>query len=386
MYVASFLLPWKEPVLLEGEGAFNKLPSYLKNLQLKSILIITDQGIVKAGLLEGFLAALDENEMQYVVFDQVVANPTIENIESCVALYRQYHCQGIVAVGGGSPMDCAKGAGARIARPNKKIPDLKGLLKVRKKLPPLVAVPTTAGTGSETTIAAVVTDSESHHKYAINDPMLIPHTAVMDPLLTTKLPKHITSTTGMDALCHAVEAYIGKGNTKQTKADAVEAVTLIFDHLYRAYENGEDIVARKNMQKASFLAGRAFTRAYVGWVHAIAHTLGGFYQIPHGLANAVVMPYVFRAYGKSAYQKLAQLGEIIGVKGDTQQEKAEAFIKEIEHLNEKMGIEKTFPQIREEDIQQMVQYAASEANPLYPTPKIILAQEAEKIYRSIKGK
>lgn len=282
-------------------------------------------------------------------------------------------------------MDCGKGVGARIARPNKTISQLKGLLRVHKKMPPFFAVPTTAGTGSETTLAAVITDSAARHKYAVNDPALIPHFAVLDPLLTVNLPKRITSTRGMDALCHAVEVYIGKGNTKKTKACALEAVKLIFDNLYEVYQNGNNMVARKNMQKAAYLGGAAFTRAYVGWVHAIAHTLGGFYLTPHGLANAVIMPYVLRAYGPLVHKKLAQLAQAAGIGGANKGEQAENFIKAIEALNKKMDIPAHLPQIKVEDIDQMATYAAKEVNPLYPTPRIFFKEDAMKLYLIIKG-
>lgn len=256
----------------------------------REVLIVTDKGIVSLGLLNGLLQDLADTGIRYVVYDNTVPNPTIDNIEEALEAYKKEECQGIIAVGGGSSMDCAKGVGARIARFNKTIPKMKGQFKVLKKLPPLFAVPTTAGTGSETTVAAVTTDSRTHEKYAINDLSLIPHYAVLDPVLTVKLPPSITATTGIDALTHAVEAYIGQRNTTQTILQARTAVELIFENLYEAYQNGENLVAREKMQKASFLAGAAFTRAYVCNVYAIAHTLGGFYSVPHGLANSVLLP------------------------------------------------------------------------------------------------
>lgn len=213
-------------------------------------------------------------------------------------------------------MDCAKGVGARVARPHKKISSMRGELKILKPIPLLIAVPTTAGTGSETTLAAVLTDERTHEKYALNDFVLIPRYAVLDPVLTEGLPPFITATTGMDALTHAVEAYIGKSNTAQTIEDSVAAVKLIFRNLERAYTDGSDMEARENMQKASFLAGAAFTRAYVGYVHAIAHSLGGEYGIPHGLANAVILPYVLEAYGSSVYMSLAELADIVKIGQD----------------------------------------------------------------------
>jgi len=270
--LAMKFLSFREPELLEGENSLDKLPSLIQSKGIHNVLIVTDSGITAIGLMDGLLDGLQSVGINYVVYDKTVPNPTIDNIEEALKLYREKKCEAIIAFGGGSPMDCAKGVGARLARPEKSISQMKGQLKVRKPIPPLFAIPTTAGTGSEATLAAVISNSKTHEKYAVNDTVLFPHYAVLDPMLTVKLPPHITSTTGMDALTHAVEAYIGKSNTEETKKCAKEAVTLIFENLYEAYSNGSNITARKNMQKASYLAGFAFTRAFVGYVHAIAHT------------------------------------------------------------------------------------------------------------------
>jgi len=282
-------------------------------------------------------------------------------------------------------MDCAKGIGARIARPNKSISKMKGLLKVGKKLPLLFAIPTTAGTGSETTLAAVITDDLTHEKYPINDFNLIPHYAVLDPLLTVKLPKHITSTTGMDALTHAVEAFIGSSNTKETKQMALDAVKLIFENIKTVYDDGSNIEARKNMQLASFKAGVAFTRAYVGYVHAVAHTLGGAYNVPHGLANAVILPYVLELFGKSAHKKLALLADHINLTdpNESNENKANAFIKAIKDLNSYMNIPNKL-EINENDFDLLSKRADKEGNPLYPVPKLMNAKELKEIYYLIK--
>ena len=267
-------------------------------------------------------------------------------------------------------MDAAKAAAARLARPGKPLSQLVGLLKVRRRILPLIAVPTTAGTGSETTIAAVVTGSD-HHKYAISDLCLIPRYAILDPALTVGLPPHITAETGMDALTHAVEAYLSRFyNTKQTRLLAENAVVTIFTHLERAYRDGTSLPDRAAMLQASFDAGAAFTRASVGNVHAIAHTLGGLYGVPHGLANAVLLPLVLEDYGKAAYPCLARLAALVGLKGDTEEVRAKAFIAEIRAMNVRMGIPDRFNCIRKEDIPLMATWAAQEANPVYPVPVI----------------
>ncbi|MBD7908433.1 iron-containing alcohol dehydrogenase [Sporosarcina gallistercoris] len=383
--VAQFL-PWRQPLLLEGEESLKQLPSLLTQHSIQHVLIVSDEGISKLGLMDGLLDGLTLQNIQYAVYDKTVPNPTIDNIEEALKVYQSSGCQGIIAFGGGSPMDCAKGVAARVARPEKTLPQLKGQLKVRKSIPPLVAIPTTAGTGSETTIVSVVSNSETHEKYAINDPVLTPHFAVMDPLLTVGLPKHITSTTGMDALTHAVEAYIGRSNTPQTKQWSLEATKLIFENLFEAYEDGNNIKARAKMQRASFLAGRAFTRAYVGYIHAIAHTLGGFYNVPHGLANAVIMPYVLEYYGEAVHKPLAELADLTGITDSTDSDevKCKKFIEAIREMNEKMDIPETISSIKISDIPLMVERAYKEANPLYPVPRILNKKELETLYILIK--
>lgn len=386
MKVGSGLLPWREPELLKGENSLSKLPKLIKDKRIEGVLIVTDQGITSIGLMDEFLQGLTAEGIHYFVYDKTVPNPTIDNIEEAYSMYKANQCQGIVAFGGGSPMDCAKAVGARVARPNKSIPKMKGVFKVLKKIPPLFAIPTTAGTGSEATLAAVVSNSETHEKYAIMDTSLIPHYAVLDPLLTVGLPPHITSTTGMDALTHAVEAYIGRSNTKETTQWSIDAVKLIFENLYESYCNGTNLTARTNMQQAAYLAGMAFTRAYVGYVHAIAHTLGGFYSVPHGLANAIILPYVLEYYGESVHKSLAELADLVGLTepADTTEQKATKFIVAIKQLNEKMNIPKKVTGIVDRDIPLMVERALKEANPLYPVPRILYKEDLVKLYHMVK--
>jgi alcohol dehydrogenase class IV len=269
-----------------------------------------------------------------------------------------------------------------VARPKKSISKMRGQLKILKKTPFFVAIPTTAGTGSETTLAAVITDGETHNKYAINDPSLIPNCAVLDPTLTAKLPPSITASTGMDALVHAVEAYIGGSNTRQTRKDALAATKLIYKYLYAAYLDGENLDAREKMQRAAFMAGAAFTRAYVGNIHAVAHTLGGQYGTPHGLANAVIMPYVLDAYGSAAHRRLSELAQASGIAtaAASDRENALAFIASVRELNIKMGISDKLSDLKKEDIPMLATRALKEANPLYPVPKIFDRADMEAIY------
>jgi alcohol dehydrogenase len=384
--LVSPLLPWRKPQLIEGENAVHKLPKVIKDLGIGSVLIVTDKGISSLGLMVGLLQGLNEENLDVVIYDKTVQNPTIENIEEALQLYHANHCEGIIAFGGGSPMDCAKGVGARIARPEKTVAQMKGELKIRKAIPPLFAIPTTAGTGSEATVAAVISNNQTHEKYAINDMALIPHYAVLDPLLTINLPPHLTAATGMDALTHAVEAYIGKSNTDETRQCSRDAVKLIFEYLPVAYSNGENLEARTKMQKAAYLAGVAFTRAYVGYVHAIAHTLGGFYSVPHGLANAIILPHVLEYYGKSTHEPLAELADLVDISNSTDsvETKAQMFIEAIKKLNKTMDIPTQVSGINEEDLPLMVDRAYQEANPLYPVPKILSKKELFTLYQIIK--
>ncbi len=381
MKAATPFLPWREPEIVDCKNGTRDLGAFVKTKGYKKVLVVTGPNVFRKGLADELIAGLKENGVPYALFNRVVNNPTIDNIEEAFELYRAEGCDAIIALGGGSPMDLAKVVGARAAKPNKPVKKMKGLLKIMKRIPDLYAIPTTAGSGSETTIAAVVSDSVTHEKYPINDLSLIPRYAVLDAKLTAALPPQTTATTGMDALTHAVEAYIGRSNTKKTKERAEQAVKLIFDNLFTAYEHGDDLVARANMQKASYYAGVAFTRAYVGYVHALAHALGGFYGTPHGLANSVLLPVVLEYYGESAHKPLARLAEITGVcaEGDDAA-KATKFIDRIKEMNEAMQIPSFIEGIKPEDVPEMAKRAAEEGNPLYPVPRLMDAGELEKIY------
>lgn len=385
--IVSKVLPWREPELVEGIGSTKELPKAIKNEGIHKVLLVTDQIIEGLGLIDDLYEALKIENIDYTTYNKTVPNPTIDNIEEALAIYHTQKCKGIIAFGGGSSMDCAKGVAARVARPNKSIPQLKGVLRVLKKTPKIFTVPTTAGTGSEATIAAVITNAKTHEKYAINDPVLIPHYAVLDPTLTVNLPKHITSTTGMDALTHAVEAYIGKSNTKETIELSRKAVKLIFENIETAYHKGTELKARENMLKASYFAGVSFTRAYVGYVHAIAHTLGGFYNTPHGLANAVILPHVLEYYGEAVHKPLSELSDLVGLssENDTNMIKSKKFIKAIKDLNDQMAIPSRISDIDSKDIPLMVKRAFKESNPLYPVPKYFTKEDFTNIYEIIRG-
>lgn len=372
-------LPYRKPKVV---GSVKLLPEIIKKKKCSRALIITDAGIVKHGLTKRLEKALMEHHIPYTIYDQTVANPTTANVEAAKELYLANQCDVIIGFGGGSSMDCAKGVGIRIARPKKSLAKMKGILKVHKRLPLLIAVPTTAGTGSETTLAAVITDAETRHKYAINDFPLIPRYAVLDPKVTLSLPKFVTATTGMDALTHAVEAYIGNSATSGTKKDALLAVKLIFENIDIAYNDGNNIDARRNMLHASFYAGCAFTKSYVGYVHAIAHSLGGEYNVPHGLANAVLLPFVLESYGACIHKKLYHLARAAGLVGEKTScdVAARVFIDAIKDMKKRFEIGDSIKELREEDIPKLSRYADKEANPLYPVPVLMNAEELQQFY------
>lgn len=377
--IALPFLPYRTPKIVESVKA---IPNVIKENNCSNVLIITDAGIRKLGLTDRLEQALLKNNITYTIYDKTVANPTTDNVDEALNLYNKNECNALIGFGGGSSMDCAKAVGARIAKPKQSLEKMKGILKVQKKLPLLIAIPTTAGTGSETTLAAVITDSVTRHKYAINDFPLIPRYAVLDPKVTLSLPPFITATTGMDALTHAVEAFIGNSTTYGTRKNALQAVKLIFENIYTAYDEGSNIDARRNMLHASFYAGCAFTKSYVGYVHAVAHSLGGEYNVPHGLANATLLPTVLESYGHAIHKKLYKLAIAAGIaeKDTPHEEAALAFIQAIKDMKKRFNIADTIKGIRTEDIPKLARYADKEANPLYPVPVLMNAKELEKFY------
>lgn len=377
------LLPYREPKILKDN---KDLVKTFQDKSLTNIMLVTDKNVRSCGLTKDLEEILALNKFNVVVYDDVVINPTTDNVYEAARIYKLNSCQGLIALGGGSVIDCAKAIGACVVCPNKSLVDMRGLFKVSHKLPPLVAIPTTAGTGSEVTVTAVITDSVTNNKYLINDFDLIPAYAMLDANLTATMPQTIIATTGMDALTHAIEAYIGRSTTYSTRKKALRASKLIFENLEICYEDNTNYEARKNMLKASYMAGCAFTKSYVGYVHAIAHTLGGKYNFSHGLANAIILPYMLKKYGKTVYRKLWKLGvfcELFDEKTSCR-EGARIVIDKIESMNANLGIADKIDAIREGDIPELARLAVKEANPLYPVPKLYTAKQLQKIYFNIK--
>jgi alcohol dehydrogenase class IV len=346
---------------------------------------VTDKQIHTLGLHKDLADQLAKQAIDTELYSDVEPNNPIHSIEQALSHYQKSQCQGVICLGGGSVMDCGKLVAARIARPDKTTVQLKGLFKIRRQLAPIYAIPTTAGTGSETTVAAVAFDPIAKQKFAITDLCLCPRAAVLLPELTYDLPPQITAHTGMDALTHAIEAYLGIIGTDFTRQKSLNACSLIFANLLPAYEQGQNHQYRENMLLASFYAGEAFTRASVGYVHAIAHSLGGYYGTAHGLANAILLPKVLRWYGPAVEDKLATLAEHcqIGVNKTSSAAKAQAFIAAIEALNQQMAISAGLGELDPKDIPSLAKQALNEAHPEYPVPKFMDLNSCEKLLGSL---
>ena len=382
MKIAMPLIPYRCPKIVKSVCM---VPAELNSRGIDSILIVTDKAVHDLGLLDRLKRVLEANGVAYVIYDGTTANPTVTDVESARKMYLANRCRGVIGFGGGSAMDCAKAVGARIARPHKSIGRMRGILQVMRPLPFLAAVPTTAGTGSETTVTTVITDESTGHKFPISDPALIPHMAIHDPMVTKSLPMAVTATTGMDTLTHAIEAYIGRSTLKQTRQDSLKAARLVAENLEKACRDGSDMEARANMLKAAYHGGRAFSKAYMGYCHAVAHSLGGKYHIPHGLANAVILPHVLEAFGHTIDKQAKELCIAMHIADEHTPERGcyRVLTEYVRDMNKKLGIPERLQGIRVEDIPELARYADKEANPLYPVPVLMDAKELERFYRVI---
>ena len=366
-----------------GHGAINEIPGIVKSKGFKKAFVASDPDLVKFGVTAKVTDLLKENSIEYELYSDIKPNPTIENVLHGVDAYKASEADFMITIGGGSSMDTGKAIGIIINNPEfADVRSLEGVAPTKKRTVFTIAVPTTGGTGAESTINYVITDVEKKRKFVCVDPNDIPDVAVVDPDMMASMPKGLTASTGMDALTHAVEAYIGNSTTPGTRKDALMATELIFNNLDRAYTNGSDTTARKNMLKAAYYAGCAFTKSYVGYIHAVAHSLGGEYNVPHGLANAVILPMVLESYGESIYTKLHDLAIAAGVadKDMPDETAAKAFIQAVKDMKARFNIGDTIPEIKEEDIPKLAGYADKEANPLYPVPVLMDAKTLEQFY------
>ena len=372
------LVPDRIPLTLLGPGCSTDLCASIAQLGVGKLLIVTDAMLVKLGIVRTITDALDQNGVRWCIYDGVEPDPTFDQVEAGLAMVRREGCDAILAVGGGSPMDAAKVIAAA-ATNDKPMRKLAGLFKVRKTPLPLFAIPTTAGTGSEVTVAAVVSDPITHAKQFIVDPKLLPLMAALDPLLMVGLPPPVTAATGMDALTHAVESYLALTSTPETERYAAAAIKLIFANLPRACSEGSDVEARKAMAMASYYAGIAFTRTSVGYVHAIAHTFGAYYRTPHGLANAIVLPHVLEFSAVVAGKRVAQMARILGIDVAGDAALARAFIDAVRDLMGRVGIPPTLEALKPNDIAAIAKHAVAEAYMNYPVPRYMTETECGEL-------
>jgi alcohol dehydrogenase len=387
----QFLLKWGQKVLIfrtpemfSGPGSSLLLCEHIARTGVKKILIVTDGMLVKIGLLKPMQEKLQQLGVAYVVYDGVLPNPTIDQIETGLAMLKKEGCTAILAIGGGSSIDAAKVIAARAKNPHK-IVHMAGLMRVIFPPMTLYAVPTTAGTGSEVTIAAVVSDPANTRKFAIMDTCLVPKAAALDGALMTGLPANITAATGMDALTHAVEAYISRNCTTKTDQEALDATRLIMQNLTEAVKNGTNVDARQNMAQASFKAGIAFTIAGVGYVHAIAHNFGAYYHVPHGLANAIILPRVLDFSKPNCTARLAKLAEVSGLKkgNESDAQLADAFIAQVRKMNADFGIPTQVDKLKESDIAAIADKAQSETFWFYAVPRYMDIPELQGFIRQM---
>ncbi len=375
-------IPIPQPTLLVGPGSSGRLGQAVAGFGHSKILIVTDGVIAKLGLLKPLTDALTAGGAQYVVFDEITPDAPIPLIEKGIDYFKTHGCDAIVAFGGGSSMDASKAIALAVNNP-KPLRQLAGYFKGLNTPVKIYAVPTTAGTGSEVTVAAVISDPERQSKLVIVDPRMVPKMAALDPTLMTGLPPHITAATGIDALTHAVEAFVGNWSTPYSDGMALSAVGLIFENLRVAYTNGSNIEAREKMALASTYAGFAFTRANVGYVHAIAHQFGGKYHTPHGLANAIMLPLVLKFSSPSITERLAQLAlrAKVGTEDEDADILAQKFLDAVDRLNRDLGIPTFLEALQESDIPALAKAACHEAHTGYPVPRYMSQAVCEGIIR-----
>ena len=385
--ITSFFIP---NITLVGEGCSKEIPARLKNIGGTKPLIVTDQGIVKAGILKQIAGVLDAAKMKYAIFDQTVPNPTDKNVDAAFAMYKKEKCDSIITLGGGSSHDCGKGVGF-LAGNGGKIHDYEGVDKSSKPFPPYVAVNTTAGTASEMTRFCIITDTSRKVKMAIVDWRCTPGVAIDDPLLMMGMPPALTAATGMDALTHAVEAYVSTAATPMTDACAEKAMEFINRYLRRAVANGQDKEAREGMCYAQYLAGMAFNNASLGHVHAMAHQLGGFYDLPHGECNAILLPYVSEYNRIATRRRFGRIARILGeiTDGLSADEASKKAIAAINTLSQDVGIpaglkalgKKYGKEVKEEDIPTMTGNAQKDACGL-TNPRTMTDAAVAAIYKA----
>jgi alcohol dehydrogenase class IV len=380
------LMPGSAHVAFVGSGSSAQLCQHIATLAPAKVLIVTDKPLRDLGIADQATAALADAGVAFAWYDGVLPDPTYEQVDAGLAVLRSEGCDVVLAVGGGSAMDCAKIIAARATSDEDPRKWGEGLGKVKHDPLPIYAIPTTAGTGSEGTAGAVVKDAATLQKSVMSGPGLLPKLTALDPSLMLGLPPHITAATGMDALTHAIEAYIGVWERGTRLADGRAAVKLVFQHLPTAYRDGSNIEAREGMALAAYYGGMAINQVFVGSVHAIAHQVGGRYGIPHGLANALVLPHVLEYCREEAEQRLAELAVLIGAgqEGEPAAQLSHKFIVAVRDLRTEVGIPDQSDLIRTEDHEQLAAQAVAECME-YPVPRLLNQSITLDILRKITG-
>tara|TARA_R110001599_G_scaffold54667_2_gene151788 strand:+ start:5217 stop:6485 length:1269 start_codon:yes stop_codon:yes gene_type:complete len=383
----TYLLNIPKPTIFMSRGASLKLCETVSQFGLKKILIVTDAGLFKLGLLDPIIKQLEDSSMSYSLFTDVLPDPTFDVVEAGLKHYRANNCDSVLAIGGGSSIDAAKVIA--LAASNDVEPrQLVGILKGKKPSAPFFAIPTTAGTGSEATIGAVISDSVTHKKELVIDTKVVPIVAALDPDLMKGLPPAITAATGMDALTHLIEAYLsGMANT-ESDYYARSGIQMIFENLPQAYKRGSVIKAREKMALASYYGGLTINIAGLGYVHAFAHQLGAKYGLPHGEANAKVLPYVLEFNKEASASRMAEIARFLGLSklGENEKHQAEKLIHVVKALISELNIAPTVPEIKKEDYSSIIQHAFKEANSTYAVAKYMSYDEAVHLLDSIAGR
>ncbi|TYO94780.1 alcohol dehydrogenase [Geothermobacter ehrlichii] len=376
----SYFMP---TVNLMGAGSVAEVGKQAKILGGSKALVVTDKPLMTTSIVEKVTKLLEASGIDAVIYDGAQPNPTVENVDEGIALYKKEKCNVIIAVGGGSPIDCAKGIGLVVTNGGS-IKDYEGLDKSEKPMPPFIAVNTTAGTASEMTRFTIITDTDRHVKMAIVDWHVTPNVSINDPELMVSMPAALTAATGMDALTHAVEAYVSTIATPLTDSAALKAIELISQYLRLAVANGEDLEARDKMAYAEFLAGMAFNNASLGHVHAMAHQLGGFYDLPHGVCNAVLLPHVERFNMTACPERFVDIAIAMGenVEGLPTMEAADKALEAIQRLSRDIGIPSGLKEmgVKEEDLPILAENAMKDACGL-TNPRKATKEEMIQIYK-----
>lgn len=382
----SYIINIPKPTVLTGKGSSTRLCETIAQFGLGRLLIVTDSVLYKMGLLEEMLQALEKNGTPYTLFAEVEPDPTFAIVEKGLSLYRQENCGGVIAVGGGSSIDAAKVIA--LAATNEVEPRaLVGIIKGRKSAAPFFAIPTTAGTGSEATIGAVISDSKTHNKELIIDHKVVPMMCALDPGLMTGLPAPITAATGMDALTHLIEGYLSGMATEESDFYARSGVQMVFQNLVTACKKGTNIKARENMSLASFYGGLVVNSAGLGYGHAFAHQLGRLYKMPHGIANAKVLPFVLEYNKFATADRMAELARVIGLEtaGDDALSLADKFIDAVKKLIQDVGIVPCVQELKKNDYGSIIRNAFKEANSTYAVAKYMSYDDAEELLDALAG-